>query len=464
MSLHDELRHVTLTEALTDEQLDDFISIGEVREFGPGDELFQEGHPADTLWVLLDGEIELGNTTGGERTVFARMTNPGQWAGGHCAWGGQEDHAVFLGTGTAVSAGRCLVVPATELAAYVGRWLPLGRHLLDAAFQQVRKFDADNRQRASLMALGQLAAGLAHEINNPASASMRAVESLRNTSDYMMQSLVGLAELGIGTDRFLQLERLREEFQQRPVIASGTLETADREETAGLWMEEHGVDLAWRLAPVLATRAVDTEWFEEVEAVVGEEALGPALAWVSSRLGAAALLAELEEATGRIAHLVEDVKTYSQLDRSAVQRIDLTRGIESTLTMLTPKLHGISIERRYGDDVPEIEVYAAELNQVWTNLIDNALDAMEGSGTLRLATSLDGDRVVVEIGDDGPGIDPAIGRRVFEPFFTTKEVGSGTGLGLDIARRIVVERHGGAIDFDSSPAGTTARVTLPLDR
>jgi signal transduction histidine kinase len=464
MTLIDDLRRASLTNELTDEQLEEFASLGEVIEFAPGDELFREGRPADHLWILLDGKIELTQMFGREKTVMLVMTEPGQWAGGHAAWGSADDNAVFLVTGQAVTAGRCYVVPADALRGFVQEWLPFSRHLLDAVYQTVRRVDSTARQHEALAALGKLAAGLAHEINNPAAASLRAVESLHNASDYMLQSLVRLAQHGVDADTFLELDRIRAELLARSTESGSAMETADREEAIGEWMDDRGIEFAWQMAPLLATKGVDEEWFRSVEAAVGSDSLGPSLQWISSTIGVAGLLAELKDTTDRISHLVQDVKTYSQMDRASLQCVDLTSGIESTLTMLSPKLTGIEVIRNYDDAVPEIDVYAAELNQVWTNLIDNALDAMDRAGTLRLATSLDGDDVVVEITDSGPGIDPGIQLRVFEPFFTTKEVGSGTGLGLDISRRIVVDRHGGTISFDSRPGSTTVSVRLPVHR
>jgi signal transduction histidine kinase len=464
VTLIDDLRRASLTNELTDEQLREFASLGVVHEFSAGDELFREGQRADHLWMLLEGEIELTQMFGRESTVMLVMNEPGQWAGGHAAWGSADDKAVFLVTGHTVTSGRCFVIPADALGQFVQTWLPLARHILNAVYQTVRRVDATARQHESLAALGKLAAGLAHEINNPAAASLRAVESLRSASDYMLQSLVRLAERGVSADTFLELDRLRAELQERPTAGGSALDAADREELIGEWMERHDVDFAWQMAPLLATKGVDEAWLEHVETAVGDGCLGASLQWISSAIGVSGLLAELTETTERISHLVQDVKTYSQMDRGSLQSHEVTTGIESTLTMLAPKLAGVEVVRSYDEDVPEIDVYAAELNQVWTNLIDNALDAMDGAGTLRLATFLDGDDVVVEITDSGPGIDPEIQLRVFEPFFTTKDVGSGTGLGLDISRRVVVERHGGAIVFDSEPGSTTARVRLPRVR
>jgi len=460
--LIDDLKRATLTNALTGEQLDDFASIGVTHEFTPGDKLFQEGRPADHLWMLLDGEIELTQQLGREATVMTIMAEPGQWAGGHAAWESADENATFLVTGHALTPGRCYVVPSEALGQFIERWLPLAKHILNAVYQTVRRVDATARQHESLAALGKLAAGLAHEINNPASASLRAVESLRNTSGYMLQSLVGLAQHGVAAEQFLELDRIRAELQQRPATVGSALDTADREEEVGEWMDRHGIEFAWQMAPLLTTQGVDEAWFADLQEVVGPEALGAAVQWISSTVGVAGLLTELTDATDRIAHLVQDAKTYSQMDRASLQCVDLSSGIESTLTMLAPKLSGVEVVRSYDAAVPDIEVFAAELNQVWTNLIDNALDAMDGAGTLRLATSVDGDEVLIEITDSGPGIDPEIQARVFEPFFTTKDVGSGTGLGLDISRRIVTVRHGGTISFTSVPGSTTATVRLPL--
>jgi signal transduction histidine kinase len=241
------------------------------------------------------------------------------------------------------------------------------------------------------------------------------------------------------------------------------LTVADLEDELLGWLEDRDVERAWELAPALASAGVGTGWCQQVLDAVGDEALDPSMDWVTRTLTVSALQGQIKESTRRISELVTAVKSYSQMDRGSMQRIDVTEGLESTLVMLGHRLRegGITVVRDYGAGLPEVEAFPGELNQVWTNLIDNAADAMAGSGTLRVSTRAEADSVVVEIADTGPGMPPEVAQRAFEAFFTTKEVGRGTGLGLDIARRIVVQRHGGAIDIDSVPGSTVMRVTLP---
>ncbi|MDW3213157.1 MAG: ATP-binding protein [Ilumatobacteraceae bacterium] len=460
------LRNAFLTSDLTEEQRTELISAGTERGFVADDQLFDEGRTADQIWILVEGTIELSRFLGGRPVVVAEMSTPGQWAGGLTAWGEVDGHSAYRASARATAAGRCLVVPSDQLSELVGRWAPFAKHMITGVYQTIRGIDALARERESLVALGTLAAGLAHEINNPAAASLRSVEALSGTGEHMLSSLVALAEHGIIAGQFLELDRLRLALGRTETATSAAtaLAVADREETLGSWMDVRSIPLAWRMAPVLASAGADEEWLEQVESTVGTPALDAALRWISSTFGAAALMDELRDAISRISHLVEDVKTYSQLDRAEVQMIDITSGIESTLVMLGPKLHGVTIERSYDPDLPTVEVFAAELNQVWTNLIENAADAMGSGGTLRISTAREGDVVVVRMDDDGCGMPTDVLARVFEPFFTTKDVGKGTGLGLDISRRIIVDRHGGEIDVDSVPGRTSVSVRLPLRR
>jgi signal transduction histidine kinase len=460
--LADELRTAFLTSGLTGDQLTELLAAGEEIEFDVDTELFHEGSPADFLWILLDGAIEMSRHSGGEVMVLTTMVTPGQWAGGLTAWGDVSSGAGYRATGRAVKPGRVFRLPSEDLGRLVGEWFPFGKHIMVGLYQTVRAIEATVRQRESLVALGALAAGLAHELNNPAAASLRAVEELRRTCDSMLNSLVDLARQSTAPEQYVELDRLRRELAARPAPDDGTVASMEREDALGSWLEARDVGRGWELVPQFAAAGADTAWLEHVELAVGSTAMEPALRWAVATLNASALLGELTDSTNRISNLVDAVRSYSQLDRASRRRTDVHEGIDSTLVMMAPKLARISIERAYGADVPEVEAYPAELNQVWTNLVDNAIDAMDGDGTLRISTRCDGSDLVVEINDTGHGMDDAVQARALEPFFTTKDVGKGTGLGLDISRRIVVERHGGDISFDSRPGDTTVRVRLPI--
>jgi signal transduction histidine kinase len=277
----------------------------------------------------------------------------------------------------------------------------------------------------------------------------------------LVDSLGQLADGQLPPAQFAALDALRRELGPRAPDPD-PLASADREQALSSWLARHGVAHEWTIAPPLAAAGADLAWCERAATVLEGPALQPGIEWVANTLSVATLLGEVKASTRRISELVAAVRSYSQLDRASMQHVDVTDGLDSTLTMLGHKLGGdVTVVRDYGDGVPRVDAYAGELNQVWTNLIDNALDAMDGGGTLRLATRADGDAVVVEVGDTGPGMPPQVAARAFEPFYTTKDVGKGTGLGLDIARRIVVERHGGTITIDSRPGETVLRVRLP---
>jgi signal transduction histidine kinase len=455
----DDLRAISLFDGLSDDQLRRLLSVSDVVEFAAGDVLFRVGRPAETWFVLLEGVLTLVRRVGNEETVLGAMQSPGQWAGGFRAW---DEHGVYLATARASSDGRVLAVGADELRACADDWFPLGVHLMKGLVHTARNIESGVRQREALVALGTLAAGLAHEINNPASAATRAVDALETASAATVTSLVSLAETSVSSVQFMALDELRRQLSP-PAAALDPLELADREEALADWLTGAGVRSAWSLAPVLAAAGADVEWCRQVTDLFDAPSVEPALEWVTAAHSTGALLSEMKEATQRISDLVAAVRSYSQLDRGSLQTVDVREGLDSTLTMLSHKLRAsdVSVVRDYADDVPRIEAFAGELNQVWTNLIDNAVDAMAGAGHLTVRTRTADDGLTVEVCDTGPGMPPDVQAHAFEPFFTTKEVGRGTGLGLDISRRIVVERHGGQISIESGPDGTTVAVHLP---
>ena len=452
-----DLRDIPLFAGVSDAQLEELIAGSTEVTIEPGVDLFREGEPAEFWWVLVDGAITLHRKIGREDTVLGKMDVPGRWAGGFRAW---DEHGLYLASGRGLAAGRALRVPADVLRDRIDDWFPLAGHLIKGVYGTARAIESTTRQRESLITLGTLAAGLAHEINNPAAAAARSVSALDTACVTLLSALRGLAEGDVRAEQFSALDELRLELGAGTAVVPDPVDLADHENTIADWLDDHAVDRSWFIAPPLAAAGADVDWCERTAGVLGS-ALGPGLEWVASTLAASTLIGEVKESTRRITELVAAVRSYSQMDRGSIQTIDVTEGIESTLVMLGHKLRGgVEVVRAYGD-VPRIDAYAGELNQVWTNLIDNAVDAMDGAGTLRISTRTDGDRVVVEFTDSGAGMPPEVAARAFEPFYTTKDVGKGTGLGLDIAQRIVAEHHGGTIGITSRPGETTLQVRLP---
>ena len=455
-----DLRAISLFDGLTDNQLAELAEGGTEVRIEPGAELFHEGEQADFWWVLVDGAVDLLRHVGREDTVVGRMDEPGRWAGGFRAW---DEHGVYLATGRGAVAGRLLRVPADVLRNRIHAWFPLGQHLIQGLYRTARSIESTARQRESLVSLGTLAAGFAHEINNPAAAASRSVDALGEACQTLLASLSRLARADLTAQQFTALDELRLELSLDGETAS-PLALADLEDTLSAWLARRGVAREWTIAPLLATAGAEPGWCERVATALPAPALEPALEWVASALSIGALLDEMKESTRRISELVAAIKSYSQMDRASAQQVDVTDGIESALVMVGHKLRGdgVTVVREYAADVPRIGAYPGELNQVWASLIDNALDAMAGAGVLRLATRAEPDGVLIEVGDTGPGMPPEVAARAFDPFYTTKGAAQSTGLGLDIARRTVVERHGGSITIESQPGDTVLRVRLPL--
>jgi signal transduction histidine kinase len=368
---------------------------------------------------------------------------------------------VYLATGRASADGRALRVPSAGLKDWTRQLDPFGAHLIEGVFRTARTVESAARQRDALVALGTLSAGLAHELNNPAAAAARAVDALDGASERLLETLGALAATEVTAAQFAQLDALRRELTGTVRAPLGPMELADLEDELAGWLDRHGVAASWEIAGPLAASGIDTDWCERV-ADLFDGSPATALSWVTSTLNVGNLLAEVRESTRRISELVGAIKSYSQMDRASVQETVVTEGLESTLIVLRHRMPaGIALLREYAPDTPAIDAIPAELNQVWTNLITNALDAMDGTGTLRLSVRPDRDGVLVEVANTGEWSDAASRERAFEPFFTTKGVGQGTGLGLDISRRIIVGRHGGDITIDLPTGETVLRVWLP---
>ena len=461
MTLVDELRAVSILDGFTDDQVAQLAAAGEEATYAPGTHLFDEGRPADAWWLLLDGRIDLVRRVGPEDMVMATMEHAGQWAGGFKAW---DEHGVYMGAGRVMAPSRVFRLSSSDLGRLGEEWFPFAVHLLRGLIGTARRIEHGVRQREALVALGTLAAGLAHEINNPAAAAVRSVGALQQSSDDAFAALQQLASAGIHADQFVVLDELRRSID--PSSAPTGVALSDLEEELTDWLEDHSIDRSWTIAPALAAAGVSTSWLERAAAALSGAGLQPGLEWVTSAVTTTALIQEAQESTRRISDLVSAVKSYSQMDRAAVQEVHVVDGLESTLIMLGHKLRegGITVVRDHDGSVPAITANPGELNQVWTNLIDNAVDAMAGSGTLTVRTYAEERHVVVEVRDTGPGMTDEVAAHAFEPFFTTKEAGKGTGLGLDISRRIIVERHGGEIGVDSAPGDTVVRVRLPVSR
>ncbi|HEV8651961.1 MAG TPA: ATP-binding protein [Actinomycetes bacterium] len=458
------LRELFLFEKLSDEQLAWLAERGEVRSYPAGTTMYTAGEPATRLFVLLDGTLSMSVRAGGTEIEMNRSDYRGTYAGAFLAYLDVPPRS-YVGSLRAVTGCRFWELAATDFGWAVREWFPMATHLLQGFAIQGMATQQTVSTRERLVALGTVTAGLTHELNNPATAAVRATATLHERLAGLWGELAALTHHGeLAAGRLATLvDLVRQALGRRAELAPlSPLQASDREDELGGWLEEHGVAGGWDLTPPLVAAGVDAAWLEQVAASVPAELLPHAVGVVAVTCEAESLLDELADAAARISKLIGAAKQYTQMDRSPLQHLDVHDGLESTLTMLGHKLGtGIEVVRDYDRSLPKLPAYAGELNQVWTNLIDNAVDAMDGRGILTVRTRRDGDRVLVEIGDTGPGIPERVGAHIFEPFYTTKPVGKGTGLGLDICWRIVVQRHSGDLRVTSTPGDTRFQVLLP---
>ncbi|WP_406317872.1 ATP-binding protein [Streptosporangium sp. NBC_01639] len=462
----DVLRELFLFEKLDEGQLEWLAAHGEERDFDAGELILRQGDPAACFFVLIDGEIVMITETPSGPVAMSPTAQRGVYAGATSAYLGDRAPETYGHSLRATKPSRLFVLPAKKYGMMVGEWFPMAVHLLDGVRLGglAQRELIDRRQR--LTALGTITAGLTHELNNPAASAVRAVGELRDKIRTARRQLAALAEDGISAGQLRALIDLQEGCTDKTAAlpSRSPLEISDAEDELGDALEEAGVADGWELAPPLVAAGFTATGMEKVREAVGEEHLSGATHWLAAAIEINQMLNEVTDATERISSLLASAKQYSQMDRAPYQTVDVRELLDSTLTMFRGKIPpGISLATDYDPELPPIPGYAGELNQVWTNLIHNALDAMEGTGILTVRTRLEHDTTaLIEICDTGPGVPEQLRERIFEPFFTTKAVGEGTGLGLDISFRIVAGRHGGDLRMESAPGDTRFQVRLPL--
>ncbi len=460
----DELRTLFLFEGLSPTQLEWLCAHGRVESVDVGP-VFTEGEPAVNFYVLLDGEVVLSRRVGVDDIEVNRTSDRGVYAGAFMAYVGDRVPQTYNNSLRVTQPARFFVLDAASFAELMNDWFPMAVHLLEGLFFGVQNSQQLVGQRERLLALGSLTAGLTHELNNPAAAAIRGVASLRERLATLRASLGTIAAGHKNLTTLEALTTLQRDAVER-VSAAGALSpltASDNEDDVGDWLDAHGVGNGWELAPAFVAAGIDSAWLDRAADSVPEDTLGAVMHWLHGTVETELLMNDIEDATNRISKLVAASRQYSQMDRAPYQVVDIHELLDSTVLMLNRKIgDGITVVKDYDRTLPPIQVYAAELNQVWTNLIDNAVQAMNGQGTLTIRTGRVDDQMLVEIGDTGPGVPDDIKGRIFEPFFTTKAVGEGTGLGLDISYRIIVKKHHGDLTVESTPGDTRFRVTIPL--
>jgi signal transduction histidine kinase len=461
--LHDPNSEI-LFPRLTGEALERVREQGTEMELEPGAVLFKEGDTDYHFFVVLEGEVRVTKKVGNEETLLA-VHEPGEFSGEISMLTGGP----AIATGRAVGKVRVIRVEPDKFRRLVAESPPVGRVVLTAIVKRTSDVDAQLRQQEKMAALGKLSAGLAHELNNPAAAAARAADQLRESLRCLQNLTLERERPFTDEERKLMLEVQREALaaiaqrDERPHL--DPLAQSDLEDAITEWLEDHGAEEPWETAPVLAAAGINPERLDAMAARIGDGVV-EMVPWLVGVLNLAELIDQIENSAERISELVTSIKEYSYMDQAPQQEIDLHDGLESTLKMLAFKLRkgNVEVVREFDRELPRVCAYGSELNQVWTNLIDNAIDALKGKGggKLTLRTSRHRDEALIEVIDDGPGIPPDVQKHIFEPFYTTKAVGEGSGLGLDIARRIVKARHKGEIRFESRPGETCFEVRLPI--
>jgi signal transduction histidine kinase len=450
-----ELMRFPIFADLPADQMAWFLAKAEEIELKAGDIYARQGDPADWMFVILDGQFQWRGELAGETILFNSKLGD---VTGALPFSRMKQFTV---TGRAITDGRILRFPASLFPELIQKMPELAKRLVGVMSDRIREATRFEQQRDRLAALGKLSAGLAHELNNPASAAKRAASQLRDSLKRIKDASHELGRRELTAAQKAEIDNLEASVTRSDQPPLDGLAASDLEEQIDSLLRSHGQNDLWQLSADLAKRGIKPVVMESLFAKLGAETARAALVRLAASVEVANLLSEIESSAARISDLVLAIKEYTYMDQAPVQNVDIIKSLENTLTILNHKLkRGVVVKRDY-QRIPLVNSFGSELNQVWTNLIDNAIDAMGGKGELRVRTYRDDTCVVVEIGDNGPGIPPQIKAHIFEPFFTTKAVGQGTGLGLDTVQRIV-KKHRGNIQVTSQPGDTWFQVWLPV--
>ena len=450
------LRRVPTFEGLPDDQITWFLSQSEELHLKPGEFYTRQGDPADRMSVILEGNVEARGELNGESFVL------GLKAGDVTGKLPFSRMKLFPLSGRATSDSFILRFPTSSFPELIQKMPELTQRLVGLMSDRIRETTRFEQQRDRLVALGKLSAGLAHELNNPASAAKRATSQLRAILKRIRDASLELGRRDLTPTQKAEIEKLEASLVQTDGPPLDALAASDLEDQLDSLLRSHGQNDLWQLAADLAKKNFKPESLEQIFATLDADTARAALVRISSSVEIADLLNQIESSTSRISDLVGAIKEYTFMDQAPVQNVDIVKTLETTLTILNHKLkRGVTVQRDYPKIPLLVNSFGSELNQVWTNIIDNAIDAMGGKGELRVRAYSDDKCAVVEIADNGPGISPEVEPHIFEPFFTTKGVGEGTGLGLDTVQRIV-KKHRGNIQVQSEPGDTRFQVWLPL--
>ncbi len=456
MAEKSELLRLPIFADLPEDQIDWFVSQSEELPFKAGQTYFRQSDTADAMFVILEGQLQLRGELGGEPTVFT--LGPGDVTG-LLPFSRMKQ---FVLNARAITEVRVIRFPASHFPELIQKMPELTRRLVGLMSDRIRETTRTEQQRDRLASLGKLSAGLAHELNNPASAAKRAASQLRDALKRFKKANHELGSRDLTSAQKTEIDKLEASFVQSEQIPPDALAISDLEDQIDSLLRSHGQNDLWQMAADLARMNVKPEALETLFAMLDPDTARAALVSIAASLEVATLLNEIESGTSRISELVRAIKEYTFMDQAPLQNVDIVKSLENTLTILNHKLkHGVAVKRDYEQTPLLVNSFGSELNQVWTNIIDNAIDAMGGQGELQIRAYRDDGNVVVEIKDNGPGISPEVRPHIFEPFFTTKGVGDGTGLGLDTTQRIV-KKHRGNIQVTSKPGDTRFQVWLPI--